>query len=171
MSSRIARITFNEVVRCARIVCMEQTSVECVQEIAPISLKAKPIMFKPRGQILASHANISIFSMECTVESKMPPAQIANVWHIDVHMRLYFEEDTQYPNRPHTVKRTSPIISFEGNIVTTFSGSVYILGEIDPLIKKRIADVDISEADPLNEDTLPYLINAAMDLYYPYVSF
>jgi hypothetical protein len=161
MSCRAVRISFNEVVRCA--VYAENTYVECMQEIAPLSLKEKPIVFKPRGQILAplSEPKISILSMECTVESK-PSAKIANKWHIDMHMRLYYEDGGHRAN----LIRTSRIIDIDGNIITTFSGSVYVLGEMDPLIKKRIANIDIPAADPLREETIHYLINAATDLYY-----
>lgn len=165
MTCRAVRISFNEVVRCA--VYAENTFIECVQEIAPLSLKEKPIVFKPRGQILASlsqpsEPKISIFSMECTVDSKPVPAKTANRWHIDMHMRLYYEDGDRRTN----VIRTSRIIDIDGNIITTFSGSVYVLGEMDPLVKKRIANIDIPDTDPLREETIHYLINAAMDLYY-----
>lgn len=162
MTCRAVCISFNEVVRCA--VYSENTYIECVREIAPLSLKEKPIVFKPRGQILASlsEPKISIFSMECTVESKPTSAKIANKWHIDMHMRLYYEDGDRRAN----VIRTSRIMDIDGNIITTFNGSVYVLGEMDPLVKKRIANIDIPPTDPLREETIHYLINAAMDLYY-----
>ncbi len=45
--------------------------------------------------------------------------------------------------------RTSPIAHVNGNIITTYSGSVYILEDIDPDYFQWIIDNNIS-FDPLN---------------------
>ena len=52
-----------------------------------------------------------------------------------------------------------------GNIITTASGSVYELGQMDPLIKKRLDHIFMDETDPLKEEYIPYLTNAAIDTY------
>ena len=88
-----------------------------------------------------------------------PVPTIVNGWFIDSKRRIHFET----PKR--IVIRTNVIASFDGNKVTTFSGSVYILGKMDILIHSCIANLNISESDPLCEETLPQLINAAHDIY------
>lgn len=160
MTSRQARITFNEVVRCARI-------VECtIQTIGTEKLKSRTIVFKPRGEILSNlsgTAKISVFSMECTVETiakPEPKITTVNGWFVDVDTRIYFEDSVK-----RDVIRTTPVVTIEGNVVTTRSGSKYALGKMDILIAKRLASITISESAPLEEDTLPFLVNAAYDVY------
>ena len=156
MTSRPARITFNEAVRCARIVGCT------VQHIGDDRLKAKPIIFKPRGSILSklsASSNVSIFSMECTVES-LPKENVIDGWFVDIGMRIYYEDKTK-----REVYRTTPIDGINGNVVTTCSGTVYKLGKMDVLIAKLLINVGISESAPLEEETLPFLINAAHDVY------
>ena len=156
MTSRPARITFNEAVRCARIVGCT------VQHIGDDRLKAKPIIFKPRGSILSklsASSNVSIFSMECTVES-LPKEKVIDGWYVDIGMRIYYEDKIK-----REVYRTTPIDAIDGNIVTTSSGTVYKLGKMDVLIAKLLINVGISESAPLEEETLPFLINAAHDVY------
>ena len=89
MSIRPSRfISFNEVVRCARI-------VECtIQEIGFDRLKARPIIFKPRGDLLSNLSASSketIFSMECTIEPA-PKEKKIDGWYIDIHMRIYYDD-------------------------------------------------------------------------------
>jgi hypothetical protein len=160
MTSRQARITFNEVVRCARI-------VECtIQTMGTEKLKSRTIVFKPRGEILSNlsgTAKISVFSMECTVETiakPEPKITTVNGWFVDVDTRIYFEDSVK-----RDVIRTTPVVTIEGNVVTTRSGSKYALGKMDILIAKRLASITISESAPLEEDTLPFLVNAAYDVY------
>jgi hypothetical protein len=160
MTSRQARITFNEVVRCARI-------VECtIQTIGTEKLKSRTIVFKPRGEILSNlsgTAKISVFSMECTVETiakPEPKITTVNGWFVDVDTRIYFEDSVK-----RDVIRTTPVVTIEGNVVTTRSGSKYALGKMDVLIAKHLASVKISESAPLEEETLPFLVNAAYDVY------
>jgi len=156
MTSRPARITFNEAVRCARIVGCT------VQHIGDDRLKAKPIIFKPRGSILSklsASSNVSIFSMECTVES-LPKEKVIDGWYVDIGMRIYYEDQTK-----REVYRTTSIDEINGNVVTTRSGTVYKLGKMDVLVAKRLVNVGISESAPLEEETLPFLINAAHDVY------
>ena len=88
-----------------------------------------------------------------------PTPTIVNGWFVDLNMRIHFE------TTKGNIIRTSVIVSFDGNKVTTFSGSVYILGKMDINIHSRIANLNISESDPLCEETLPQLINAAHDIY------
>ena len=174
-ATRTARITFNEIVRCARIVNAETSSV---RELEPMTLKQKPIVFRPRGNILALN-NKSLFTMECTfttnqamqnhdksfienetkcnVASKISVKILRN-WYIDINMRVY-HEDTK------CVYRTSVISEINGNIITTASGSVYELGQMDPLIQKRLDHICMDETDPLKEEYIPYLTNAASDTY------
>ena len=158
MTSRPARITFNEAVRCARIVGCT------IQHIDPDRLKAKPIIFKSRNQILshisapALAAPVSIFNKKCIVE-KLPEETTINGWFIDVNMRLYYE------NPKRQVCRTTPIVAIDGNIVTTNSGSIYKLGTVDILIAKHIGNITISDSTPLEEDVIPILVNAAYDVY------
>ncbi len=158
MTSRPARITFNEAVRCARIVGCT------IQHIDPDRLKAKPIIFKSRNQILshisapAPAAPASIFTMKGIVE-KLPEETTINGWFIDVNMRLYYE------NQKRQVCRTTPIVAIDGNIVTTNSGSIYKLGTVDILIAKHIGNITISDSTPLEEDAIPILVNAAYDVY------
>lgn len=153
-------ISFNEVVRCARI-------VECtIQEIGFDRLKARPIIFKPRGDLLSNlsaSSNISILSMECTVEPA-PKEKKVDGWYIDIHMRIYYED----PNK-NQVFRTSPIDAINGNVVTTRSGTIYKLGNMDILVAKQLKNIDISASAPLEEDTLPFLVNAVHDVY-PHIS-
>ena len=156
MTSRPARITFNEAVRCARIVGCT------VQHIGDDRLKAKPIIFKPRGSILSklsASSNVSIFSMECTVES-LPKEKVIDGWYVDIGMRIYYEDKIK-----REVYRTTPIDAIDGNIVTTSSGTVYKLGKMDILVAKQLKYINISESAPLEEETLPFLINAAHDVY------
>lgn len=172
---RITRITFNEIVRCARIVNSETSSV---RELEPMMLKQKPIVFRPRGNILPLD-NKSLFSMECTfttnqamknhnksfiendtksnVASKISVKILRN-WYIDLNMHVY-HDDMKH------VYRTSIISEINGNIITTASGSVYELGQMDPLIKKRLDHIYMDETDPLKEEYIPYLTNAASDTY------
>lgn len=160
MTSRQARITFNEVVRCARI-------VECtIQTMGTEKLKSRTIVFKPRGEILSNlsgTAKISVFSMECTVETiakPEPKITTVNGWFVDVDRRIYFEDSVK-----RDVIRTTPVVTIEGNVVTTRSGSKYALGKMDVLVAKHLTSVTISESAPLEEDTLPFLVNAAYDVY------
>lgn len=156
MTRESGRITFNETVCCARIVG------STIQNIDPDRLKAKPIVFKPRGQILSvisAPTKISVFNMEPIVE-KTPKINIINGWSIDIHMRLYYE-DTQKQD----VIKTTPVQSIEGDVVTTRSGSVYKLGNLDILVAKQLGQNQISNSAPLAEETLPFLINAAYDVY------
>lgn len=151
-----ARITFNEVVRCARIVSSETSS--CVKEICSTTLKAKPIVFRPRGKILPTNS-LSVFSMTSNssmTETKAPI--VANGWCIDVNMHIYFEKDRE-------VIRTSPIMDIDGSIVTTRNGTRYQLGDIDILVKRSLTGMDISSDDPLREENIPFLVNAAYDNY------
>ncbi len=158
MTSRPARITFNEAVRCARIVGCT------IQHIDPDRLKAKPIIFKSRNQILshisapAPAAPASIFTMKGIVE-KLPEETTINGWFIDVNMRLYYENPKRH------VCRTTPIVAIDGNIVTTNSGSIYKLGIVDILIAKHIGNITISDSTPLEEAAIPTLVNAAYDVY------
>ena len=156
MTSRPARITFNEAVRCARIVGCT------VQHIGDDRLKAKPIIFKPRGSILSklsASTNVSVFSMECTVEPA-PKEKVIDGWYVDIGMRIYYEDKIK-----REVYRTTPIDAIDGNIVTTSSGTVYKLGKMDILVAKQLENINISESAPLEEETLPFLINAAHDVY------
>ncbi len=156
MTSRPARITFNEAVRCARIVGCT------VQHIGDDRLKAKPIIFKPRGSILSklsASSNVSIFSMECTVEPA-PKEKVIDGWYVDIDMRIYYEDKTK-----REVYRTTSIDEINGNVVTTSSGTVYKLGKMDVLVAKQLKYINISESAPLEEETLPFLINAAHDVY------
>lgn len=151
-----ARITFNEVVRCARIVSSETSSG--VKEICSTTLKAKPIVFRPRGKILPTNS-LSVFSMTSNsslTETKAPI--VANGWCIDVNMHIYFEKDRE-------VIRTSPIMDIDGSIVTTRNGTRYQLGDIDILVKRSLTGMDISSDDPLHEENIPFLVNAAYDNY------
>ena len=156
MTIRTLRTTFNEAVRCARIVGSS------IQHIEPIRLKAKPIIFKSRNQILAHisapAAPASIFTMKGIVE-KLPEETTINGWFIDVNMRLYYE------NPKRQVCRTTPIVAIDGNIVTTDTGSIYKLGIVDILIAKHIGNITISDSTPLEEDVIPILVNAAYDVY------
>lgn len=157
MTSRQARITFNEAVRCARIVGCT------IQYIGEDRLKAKPILFKPRGDILSklsASSKISVFSMENTTEKKKNETKLVNGWSVDVNMRLYYEDPTK-----RDVIRTTPVITIDGDVVTTHSGSVYKLGKLDILIAKHLANIQISDYAPLDEETLPFLVNAAYDVY------
>ena len=161
MTSRPARITFNEAVRCARIVGCT------IQHIGEDRLKAKPIIFKPRKQILSkisASTNISIFNMdrisENTPEKKKKEKTLINGWSVDINMRLYYEDPTK-----RDIIRTTPVITIDGDVVTTHSGSVYKLGKLDILIAKHLANTQISDSSPLDEETLPFLVNAAYDVY------
>ena len=158
---KIRRVTFNEVVRCAHIVYQEtpqciEIQTNKVEELCSIKLKAKPIVFKPRGRILPENYNKWYYNYTMP---EPPAPTIVNGWFVDLNMRIHFE------TTKGDVIRTSVITSFDGNTVTTFSGSVYILGKMDILIHSRIANLNISESDPLCEETLPQLINAAHDIY------
>lgn len=157
MTSRTVRTTFNEAVQCARIIGCT------IQHIDPIRLKAKPIIFKSRKQILAHISTpapepVSIFNKKCIVE-KLPDETTINGWFIDVNMRLYYE------NPKRQVYRTTPIVAIDGNIVTTNSGSIYKLGIVDILIAKHIGNITISDSTPLEESAIPILVNAAYDVY------
>jgi hypothetical protein len=152
MTSRPARITFNEAVRCARIVGCT------IQHIPPDRLKAKPILFKPRGQILSAISAPAAASAAPAM-ALMGLGTTINGWYIDVNMRLYYE------NQERQVHRTTPIVSIDGNIVTTNSGSIYKLGTVDILIAKHIGNITISDSTPLEEDAIPILVNAAHDVY------
>lgn len=154
-AGRTARITFNEVVRCVRIVNSENAPAS-LRELEPLVLKERPIVFRPRGKIL-EFQNKSIFSMECTVMRK-DDVKTVNGWYVDLKMRVYYEDN-------RNVYRTSKISSIDGNVVTTESGSIYQLGTMDPLIKKRLEHVAINAMEPLHEETLPFLMNATMDTY------
>lgn len=159
MSIRPTRIiSFNEVVRCARIVGCT------IQDIGTDRLKAKPIIFKPRGDILSklsASSKVSVFSMECTVEPA-PKEKKIDGWYVDIHMRIYYDD-----HETRQVYRTSPIDAINGNVVTTRSGTLYKLGKMDILVAKQLANVEISTTAPLEEETLPFLINAGHDVY-PY---
>jgi hypothetical protein len=157
MTSRPARITFNEAVRCARIVGCT------IQHIAEDRLKAKPIIFKPRGDILSklsASSKVSVFSMKNTTEQKKNEKILINGWSVDINMRLYYEDPTK-----RDIIRTTPVIAIDGNVVTTRSGSVYKLGKLDVLIAKHLANTQMSDSSPLEEETLPFLVNAAYDVY------
>ena len=149
-----ARISFNEVVRCVRIV---EGKYSELQETDPLVLKAKPIIFRPRGKILQSKT-ISALSMENNI-SKPDSITICDGWYIDIHMRLYYE------NTKKCVIRTSPITSINGTIVTTTNGTKYCLGSIDTLVQRKLRNGSIDYHDPLKEETLPYIINAVYDAY------
>jgi hypothetical protein len=152
----VARITFNEVVRCARIVSSETSSG--VKEICSTTLKAKPIVFRPRGKILPTNS-LSVFSMTSNsslTETKSPI--VANGWYVDLNMRIYFEKNKE-------VIRTSPIMDIDGSIVTTRNGTRYQLGDIDILVKRSLAGIEISRDDPLREENIPFLVNATYDNY------
>jgi len=97
--------------------------------------------------------------MECTVES-LPKENVIDGWFVDIGMRIYYEDKTK-----REVYRTTPIDGINGNVVTTCSGTVYKLGKMDVLIAKLLINVGISESAPLEEETLPFLINAAHDVY------
>jgi len=158
MTTRAARIRFNEVVRCARIVNLDSAAA-VVQELDSMVLKMKPIVFRPRGSIIPNilgESKMSIFSMKSTSVSKPPPPTVANGWYVDLHMHLFYEYN-------RNVFKTTPIVTIDGNIVTTNSGSTYILGTMDPLVRKILANVDIPVKYPLAEETLPFVVNAAMD--------
>jgi hypothetical protein len=75
-------------------------------------------------------------------------------------MRIYYEDKIK-----REVYRTTPIDAIDGNIVTTSSGTVYKLGKMDVLVAKQLKYINISESAPLEEETLPFLINAAHDVY------
>lgn len=152
-----ARITFNEVVRCARIVYTETSS--SVKEVGNYPLKAKPIVFRPRGKILPTN-NLSVFSMTSGISLQEEPDTpvIINGWYIDLNMNLYYEKDRE-------VIRTSQILGIDGPIVTTRSGTKYQLGDIDVLVKRSLAGMEISRDDPLREENIPFIVNAAYDNY------
>jgi len=170
-AKKTARITFNEIVRCARIVNAETSTV---RELESTRLKQKPIVFRPRGNILALD-NKSLFSMECTFTTKdhdkpvmkndtkykfepKPVVKILHNWYVDLHMHVYHED-------ANGVYRTSTISEIDGNVITTASGSVYQLGKMDPLIQTRVAHYCMDEKEPLKEEYMPFLVNAAMDTY------
>lgn len=73
-------------------------------------------------------------------------------------MNLYFNKDKE-------VIRSSPIIGIDGPIVTTRSGTIYQLGYIDILVKRSLGGIEISRDDPLNEENIPFIVNAAYDNY------
>jgi len=157
---KIRRVTFNEVVRCARIVCQEGSQLieiesNNIQDTSSIKLKETPIIFKPTVQSLSKNNNNLYYNY---IMPEEPIPIIVNGWFIDLNMRIHFETQKR-------VMRTSMIASFDGNKVTTITGSVYILGQMDILIHSRIANMNISESDPLCEDTIHLLINAAHDIY------
>jgi hypothetical protein len=97
--------------------------------------------------------------MECTVEPA-PKEKKIDGWYVDIDMRIYYEDQTK-----REVYRTTSIDEINGNVVTTRSGTVYKLGKMDVLVAKRLVNVGISESAPLEEETLPFLINAAHDVY------
>ena len=153
---RSARVSFNEVVRCVRIAYAE--TIPVLQELDTTVLKAKPIIFRPRGQILPS-SKIPMLAMECVVVSKPPHVTVCNGWYIDINMRLYYE------NENCRVKRTSPIVFIDGIVVTTHSGTMYCLGSMDVLVQHKLRKNCVEDCDPLNEDTIHYIINAVYDVY------
>jgi hypothetical protein len=73
-------------------------------------------------------------------------------------MRIYFEKNKE-------VIRTSPIMDIDGSIVTTRNGTRYQLGDIDILVKRSLAGIEISRDDPLREENIPFLVNATYDNY------
>ena len=77
-------------------------------------------------------------------------------------MRIYYDD-----HETRQVYRTSPIDAINGNVVTTRSGTLYKLGKMDILVAKQLTNVEISTTAPLEEETLPFLINAGHDVY-PY---
>jgi len=87
-----------------------------------------------------------------------PDVKTLNGWYVDMNMCVYYEEN-------RNVYRTSKISSIDGDVITTSSGSVYKLGRMDPLIKKRLEHVSMDEMEPLHEETLPFLMNATLDTY------
>jgi len=153
-----SRITFNEVVRCACIVYKENTPL--IREIDNISLKEKPIMFKPRGNILPK-MQVTPSSTSPSPQTPFPPStvKIIHGWYIDLDMRLYYE------NAQKCVIRTSPIISIDGIFVTTTNGTKYQLGEMDKYIQQSLHHVYINRDNPLDCDNIPFLVNAAFDIY------
>lgn len=160
IKSRSIRITFNEVVRCARIIETDINNIKIV-EISPIRLKEPPIIFRPRGQILSKNfgeSKVSIFNMECAIMSPPPKSKVIDGWFIDNKKRVYYECEKK-------VMRTSTILSIDDNIITTHSGSIYVLGKIDIPISKYLSDIDIPEFDPLSNNNIQRIINATSIIY------
>ena len=114
-----------------------------------------------RAPKIYGSSNVSTSCMECLVEAKPITSTVLNEWFIDVNLRLYFVD----PMNRDRIIRTSPVSDINGKTVTTLSGSVYVLGTIDPLVRKRVAHVDISSSNPLSEETIHYIVNAATDTY------
>jgi len=114
-----------------------------------------------RAPKIYESSKISRSCMECLVESKPITSTVLDGWFIDVNLRLYFVDPTNLDR----IIRTSPVSDINGKTVTTLSGSVYVLGAIDQLVRKRVAHVDISSSNPLSEETIHYIVNAATDMY------
>ena len=185
------RIRFNEVVRCARIVYSESTS--SVKDIGSTPLKEKPIVFKPRDQILPKGRS-SVFDIEKQTSprtvSKLPyneGSQSIATNPIDnksVKQRTYVSRYRALPeptvvhdwvldihmriyyiDAKKSLVRTSSIDAIDGTIITTKSGSVYQLGKMDILVQKKMDGLDIDPNDPLHYENIPILVNASYDLY------
>lgn len=152
MSVRTVRITFSEVVRCARIVYSENS--EFVKELESATLKEKPIVFRPRGRILqVNSVQVNL------VESKPPNVKMVDGWYIDTHMRIHYKDEFA------RVIRTSPIDAIDGTFVTTKNGSVYQLGKLDACVQLRLDRGHINRDDPLHSENIPFLVNASYDTY------
>jgi hypothetical protein len=152
MSVRTVRISFSEVVRCARIVYSENS--EFVKELESATLKEKPIVFRPRGRILQFNS-VQVNK----VESKHPNAKLVNGWYIDTHMRIYYQDELA------RLVRTSPIDAIDGTFVTTKNGSVYQLGKMDVRVQMRLDRGHINSDDPLHSENIPFLVNASYDTH------
>ena len=122
---------------------------------------ARVVLGEYRAPKIYGSSNVSTFCMECLVETKPITSIVLNGWFIDVNLRLYFVD----PMNRDRIIRTSPVSDINGKTVTTLSGSVYVLGSIDPLVRKRVAHVEISSSNPLGEETIHYIVNAATDIY------
>ena len=124
---------------------------------------ARDVLGEPvyRAPKMYASPKVSTSCMECLVEAKPITSKVLNGWFIDVNMRLYFVD----PMNRDRIIRTTPVSYINGNTVTTISGSAYVLGTIDPLVRKRVAHVDISSSNPLSEETIHYIVNAATDMY------
>jgi hypothetical protein len=90
--------------------------------------------------------------------SPPPKSKVIDGWFIDNKKRVYYECEKK-------VMRTSTILSIDDNIITTHSGSIYVLGKIDIPISKYLSDIDIPEFDPLSNNNIQRIINATSIIY------
>ena len=144
------RVQFNETVRSACIVRIGD--VDILQDNKSIKLKSKRIVFKSRGQILAA-CKRSTYNME----TEIPSPIVVNGWYIDSDRHLYYE------NTKYHIRRTSPIISVEGNMITTTNRTKYQLGEMDILVRRRLNNYHNTKT--INEKIINDVIDAVKEVY------